>query len=310
MSVALEKDVRLAEEGLPNRPSSVRVWLLAVRPATLWASVVPVVVGTSVAVAEGLVRWGPACAALVAMLLIQVGTNLFNDYADFQRGADTAARLGPPRMTQQGWLTPAQVLWGTVVAFATACALGGYLQWIAGWPVAVLGLLSIACGLAYTGGPWPLGYHGLGDIFVFICFGLAAVLGTYYVQATALSWAALWASIPVGCLATAILVVNNLRDHLTDAEAGKRTLAVRFGTQFARREYCFLLAVAYAIPVFVWVTGRGSGSWLLPCLTAPLAWRSLLAVGKLEGKALNPLLGQTARIEIAFGLLLAAGVMW
>ena len=290
-------------------PGAWRLWWAAARPATLLASVVPVAVGTALCAAQDLQRWGVALAALLGATAIQIGTNLFNDFADFRSGADTADRLGPARMTQRGWIAPRQVLRASVLAFAAATGAGFYLLWAAGWPVVLIGLSSIAAGVAYTGGPYPLGYRGLGDIFTFVFFGLVAVCGTYYVQARSLSVGCVAAAAAVGSLATAILVVNNLRDRHTDAPAGKRTLAVRFGAGFVRAEYVALLALAYALPVALWLAGRVGAGWLLPLLSLPLALGTARAVQRLDGAALNPLLGRTARLEALFGALLVVGVL-
>ena len=207
-----------------------RVWLLAARPATLPAAVVPVLVGTAAALHGGVqLQIGPFVAALVAALLIQIGTNFANDVFDFHKGADTAERLGPPRVTQSGLVPPEQVLIATFVTFGLAALVGVYLVLVGGWPILVVGVLSILAGLAYTGGPWPLGYHSLGDLFVFIFFGVVAVVGSAYLQTLTITPLAVWASFPVGLLVTAILVVNNLRDIDTDRQVGKKTLAVRLG---------------------------------------------------------------------------------
>jgi 1,4-dihydroxy-2-naphthoate octaprenyltransferase len=212
----------------PVRPLGWRVWLLAARPATLPAAVVPVLVGTAAAVGGGAApRPGPFVGALAAAVLIQVGTNLANDYFDYRKGADTIARLGPTRVTQSGLVAPSTVRAATALTFGLAALIGLYLVWVGGWPILVVGLLSILSGIAYTGGPWPLGYHGLGDLFVFVFFGVVAVTGSAYLQTGQLEPFALLASVPVGMLVTAILVVNNLRDVETDRAAGKRTLADR-----------------------------------------------------------------------------------
>ena len=279
----------------------MRAWIAAIRPATLTAAVGPVAVGTALAHADGLPRWPAALAALAGAVLIQVGTNLVNDLADFRRGADDVDRLGPPRAVQQGWLTERAVAWGAAAAFVGAAVFGGYLVWLGGWPIAALGLASVGAGVAYTAGPWPLGYHGLGDLFVLAFFGVAAVCGTYYVQAGAVRGAALAAGLAVGALATAILVVNNLRDRHTDARVGKRTLAVRFGGRFARLEYGVLRGAAYGI--------SAAAGWLAPLLTLPWAVIQILAVGRADGAALNPHLLRTAQLGLLFCGLLALGVV-
>jgi len=221
------------------------VWLLAARPPTLWAAVVPVVVGTALAVADGDFRLPVFLMALAAALLLQVGTNFANDVFDFERGADTGERLGPPRVTQSGLLTPSDVRRGMAAAFGGAMLLGLGLTYYGGWPIIGIGVLSIVAGVIYTGGPWPTGYHGLGDAFVFCFFGLVAVGGTYYLHTDTLRWAAIAAAVPVGLLITAILVVNNLRDRETDARSGKRTLAVRLGDRATRLQYAALVGGSY-----------------------------------------------------------------
>lgn len=291
------------------RPSTLKVWLAATRPATLLACAVPVLVGAALAQAQGRFKLWPVLAALVCAGLLQIGTNLYNDYADFKKGADTADRLGPARATQKGWLTPKQVFWGAAACFAASVLLGSSLVWVGGWPILVVGVLSVLCGYAYTGGPLPLAYHGLGELFVLLFFGLVAVAGTYYVQALSLHPSLWWAAVPVGALASAILVVNNLRDRLTDARANKRTLAVRLGATATRVEYSALLAVSYASPLLAALLGVASWGWMLSWITLPLALREARAIWTLDGAALNPHLGGTARLEMAFGLTLAVGVV-
>jgi 1,4-dihydroxy-2-naphthoate octaprenyltransferase len=293
-----------------QRSGRLSAWVLAVRPATLTAAVVPVLVGTAVAARGGLQRIGPATAALVGALLIQIGTNLANDVDDFLRGADSAGRRGPTRVTQAGLLSAAEVRTAARLAFAAAAVAGLYLWSVAGWPILVLGVAAIASGLAYTGGPWPLGYHGLGDLFVFLFFGVLAVVGTYYVQARQISTVALAASIPVGSLVTGILVVNNIRDIETDRVAGKRTLAVRLGPQAGRAEFVALLALAYVAPAGVWLTGVSSAWIILPWLTLPWAVGLAWAVAtRDDGPSLNAALRVTARLHGAFGVLFALGLL-
>jgi 1,4-dihydroxy-2-naphthoate octaprenyltransferase len=292
-----------------SRPSSLKVWLAAARPQTLTAGAVPVGVGTALAAADGALHVPSALAALGGAVAIQLGTNFFNDYEDFKRGADTDERLGPARATQRGWLTPRQVGVATAVAFLVAALFGLYLIDRGGLPILVLGVVSVLCGLAYTGGPMPLAYHGLGDLFVIVFFGVAAVAGTYYVQALSVTPTAVLLGVAVGALATCILVVNNLRDRGTDAKAGKRTLAVRYGAGFARAEYAAMLALAYAVPVSQVVSGRAGPAWLLPLLSLPLALRELVAIHRKDGAALNPHLGGAARVGVLYGALLSLGVL-
>ncbi len=291
------------------RPTGARVWWLAIRPATLWAAVVPVGVGTAVAVTENLFQALPAIAALAGAMFIQIGTNLANDYFDFRSGADTDQRLGPARATQRGWLTPRQVALGAGVALAVAAGIGLYLISVGGWPIAVVGVASLLLAVCYTGGPFPLAYHGLGDVFVLVFFGFAAVCGTVWVQGGVLPVSAWLAAFPVGALATAILVVNNLRDRHTDAVAGKRTLAVRLGAAATRREYVLLLVGAWAVGPLAWATGIGGVGWMLPWLALPLAVREVRGVFHQDGAALNAHLGGTARLELVYGILLSVGML-
>jgi len=287
--------------------TSIRTWLLAARPRTLTAALAPVAVGTACAHAAGGVAWGPALAALGGAFALQIGTNFANDVFDAERGADGPDRRGPARAVASGWITPAAMKAAMAAAFAVAALFGVYLAAVAGWPVIAIGLASIAAGIAYTGGPFPLGYHGLGDVFVFAFFGVVAVCGTAFVQRGAVPPLAIAASLAVGALSTAILVVNNLRDRDGDARAGKRTLAVRLGRAGALAEYGLLIAAAYAVPVALAI---GRGPWLLlPLASAPLAVAETAAfVRASDGPAFNRCLGGTARLLLVHGLLLAAGI--
>jgi len=286
----------------------LRAWWMASRPATLSAAVVPVAVGTACAASVQSFRAGPALAALVGAVLIQVGTNYANDVFDYEKGADTADRLGPTRVVQAGILPASHVRFGMVVCFGLAALCGVYLTWAAGWPVLVIGIASILSGIAYTGGPFPLGYHGLGDLFVMTFFGFVAVCGTAFVQAGHVPASAWWASAAVGSTATAILVVNNVRDRQTDERAGKRTLAVRLGRRGGIAEYAMLMVVAFAVPTMVWALGMASAWILLPWASAPLAVVMVRRVASLHGKELNPVLAGTAKLMLVHGLLLAMGL--
>lgn len=289
-------------------PGSLRAWVMATRPPTLLAAIVPVAVGTAVAVAERSFEAGPALAALGGALLLQVGANFANDVFDFEKGADTSARLGPVRAVQAGLLSATSVRRGMILVFSLAVLVGIYLTRIAGPSIVVIGIASIVCAIAYTGGPYPLGYHGLGELFVMIFFGFVAVAGTAFVQVGRVPDLAYFAAIPVGALASAILVVNNLRDIATDAPAGKRTLAVRFGERAAVAEYALLVASAYLVPVALF-SGAVSGPLvLLPLATLPLGVGLVRAVARERGRALNPLLGRTARLLFLTGILLAVGI--
>ncbi len=289
---------------------SFRAWLLASRPKTLLASVAPVTVGTGLATSHGAFDPGPAAGALVGAILIQVGTNFSNDYYDWARGGDTEERVGPTRVTQAGLLEARQVRWGAWVTFAAAAAVGLYLTAVAGWPVVAIGAASVAAGVAYTGGPYPLAYHGLGDVFVFVFFGLVAVAGTYWVQARAFAPDALVAGAGIGAMDTAILVANNLRDLETDARAGKRTLAVRLGVAGTQAEYLLLLAVGFAAPAFgVWLFAWTPWAWL-GLLAGVVALPPLRRVLVYDGdpRSLMPALGQTAAATGLYGLLLAGAL--
>lgn len=289
------------------RPGSLRAWVLASRPATLTAAIVPVVVGTGVSHALGDFRKGPAVAALLGAILIQIATNFANDVFDHEKGADTEERLGPTRAVQAGLLSPRAVRTGMLVTIALAVATGLYLTTVAGWPIVAIGVASILSGLAYTGGPYPLGYHGLGDVFVMAFFGFVAVCGTVFVETGAVPTLAVFASIPVGALATCILAVNNLRDRHTDVKAGKRTLAVRLGRGGVLAEYALLMLAAYAVPAYL--AARHQAPWLLlPLASLPLAALLFRRVARSEGRALNPCLAGTAKLLLLFGLLFAAGL--
>jgi 1,4-dihydroxy-2-naphthoate polyprenyltransferase len=284
------------------------VWIIAARVRTLPAAAAPVVVGTGAAIGAGNFAFFPALAALVGALLLQIGANFANDLFDFLRGVDTAARVGPVRVTQAGLLTPRQVRAGMWTVFAVAALIGVYLIRVGGWPVVLIGLAAILAAIAYTGGPFPLGYHGLGEVFVFLFFGLAAVGGTYYVQAGTMRAAAWWASVPMGLLAVAIIVVNNLRDIATDRAAGKQTLAVRFGERGTETEYLTLVVVAYLVPVAMWATRAASAWVLLALLSLPLVPPLFRRLRGERGRALNGVLAGTARLELVYGLLFALGL--
>lgn len=290
-------------------PGSLRAWVLAARPATLTAAFAPVAVGTACAWHASAFRWDAALAALVGASLIQIATNFANDMYDFQKGADTEDRLGPVRAAQAGLLTVEQLRKSILATFSLALVAGVYLAWIAGPIVVVIGLCSIAAGLAYTGGPFPLAYNGLGDVFVMVFFGFVAVCGTAFVQALYVPRIAWLASIPVGALATAILVVNNVRDFEGDERAGKRTLVVRFGRDNGVREFVFLLVLSYAIPVVLFAT-KWTGPWvLLPLATVPWALSLARSVFRDRGPVMNETLAGTAKLLSVHGMLFAVGIV-
>jgi 1,4-dihydroxy-2-naphthoate octaprenyltransferase len=290
----------------------MRIWLMAARPRTLPAAIAPVLVGTAAAIerAGELPRVGAFIAALVGSIFIQIGTNLANDYSDAKRGADTVDRLGPVRVTAAGLVAPRSVLVATWVAFGIAVVAGIYLATVAGPVILAVGAASILAGVLYTGGPRPYGYAGLGELFVFLFFGLVAVNGSYFVQLEELDWLPFGLSVSIGCLATAILVVNNIRDIDTDRRAGKRTLAVRLGRDATRNLYRAMIVVAYlALPVTLFATD-GPGWAALGALSAPLAIPAARPVlSRVDGPSLNQALAKTGALLAAFSLAVSAGLL-
>jgi 1,4-dihydroxy-2-naphthoate octaprenyltransferase len=295
-----------------ERPDPLRIWLMAARPRTLPAAVAPVLVGTALAATEGTFHVLRFIAAMLGALLIQVGTNLSNDYSDARRGADTEDRLGPVRVTAGGLVPPRQVLVATYVAFGLAVLVGVYLVVTAGWQLLLVGAASILAGVLYTGGPRPYGYEGLGDLFVFLFFGVVAVSGSYFAQTSHMEWEALVLSVPVGLLAAALLMVNNTRDMETDRRAGKRTIAVRLGRARARGIYAAEVYLAFVIAQIPWIAGADSLSpWLLLVfLAVPLAAPIVRIVrSRTDGPSLNGALAKTGLLQLVFCVLLAAGIL-
>lgn len=292
-----------------TRPSPIRVWLLAVRPATLPAALTGVIVGLGAAAGSGgPMRLDTALGCVAVALLLQVVANLANDLSDFRRGADTPDRQGPTRVAAAGLVTERQLEVAVAITVGIAAIVGLWLAWIGGPALVLVGLLAVVAALAYTGGPWPYGYRGLGELFVFVFFGLVAVVGTAYLQSGRLEPLYWVAAVPAGALITAILVVNNLRDIPTDRAAGKRTIAVMVGERGATFEYLVLLAVAFLVPLGVAVT---DGRWpvLAPLLAIPLAVPLIRTVRTFDDRrALNPVLKGTARLALVFALLFAAGL--
>ncbi|MGN8215350.1 MULTISPECIES: 1,4-dihydroxy-2-naphthoate polyprenyltransferase [Halococcus] len=298
-----------------------QAWVMAARPQTLPAAAAPVVVGTGLAVGTGAFAPLPALAALIGALLIQIGTNFANDYYDAKSGVDSDDREGFTRVTQSGLIAPAEVRWAMIGTFALSILVGTYLVWVGGLPIVVIGLASVAAGILYAGGPYPLGSYGLGDLFVFVFFGLVAVTGTYYVQAAAtappfplrpplgtLPVAAVVASLPAAALSTNILVVNNVRDLETDRAAGKRSLAVLIGYRWSRVEFLLLTGMAYAVPIVFWLA-EDSPLALAPLLTLPYAARIARTVlTRAEGTALNPALERVGKLLAAHSALFALGL--
>src|SRR5690348_10492353 len=298
-----------AQEAAPA-VSGVRIWLMAARIRTLPAAIAPVLVGTALAGYLHVFHPLRFVAALVGAIFIQVGTNLSNDYSDARRGADAEDRLGPVRVTAGGLVPPNQVLVATYVSFGVAVLAGVYLVIVAGWQLLLVGGASILAGVLYTGGPKPYGYEGLGELFVFLFFGVVAVVGSYFVQKEHLEWEAFALSVPVGLLASAILVVNNIRDTDTDRRAGKRTLAVRLGRARTRRLFAAMVALAFLSPIAIWAAG-GLSAWILLALLAlPLAPPLVRTVGtRTDGASLNGALAGTGRLLAVYSVLLAIGAL-
>ena len=292
------------------RPGSLGAWVLASRPATLPVAVAPVAVGVACARAAGLpIDARAALAALLGAVWIQIGTNFANDVFDFEKGADDATRIGPTRAVQAGLLAPAAVRRGMFVSFALATLFGAYLVGSSGWPIVAIGVASIVSGIAYTGGPYPLGYNGLGDVFVFGFFGLVAVTGTAFVATGQVPTIAWIASVPVGALATAVLVVNNVRDYQGDVRVGKRTLVARFGRRFGELEYLAMVLLGAGVPIGLAVLGLASRWTALAALPLPFGlslFRTLCA--STDGPTLNRCLASTAKLMLATSALLAIGL--
>jgi 1,4-dihydroxy-2-naphthoate octaprenyltransferase len=290
--------------------SAIRIWVMAARVRTLPAAIAPVLVGTSLALGAGTFHPLAFVAALLGAVFIQVGTNLSNDYSDARRGADAEDRLGPVRVTAGGLVPPRQVLVATYVTFALAVACGAYLIAVAGWELLAVGAASILAGVLYTGGPRPYGYEGLGEVFVFLFFGIVAVAGSYFVQVQSLPWQAFVCAVPVGLLASAILVVNNVRDLESDRRAGKRTLAVRLGRARTRRLYTAMLAGSYAIAPLPWAFGS-MDAWLLLCwATIPLAAKvNAVVQARTDGPSLNAALARTGATQLLFCVLYSTGIL-
>ncbi len=290
-------------------PSKIKAWIHASRPKTLSAAITPVMVGTAIAAANGSFKALPALAALYCAIAIQIGTNIFNDVMDFERGTDTDERMGPLRVTQAGWLTAAEVRRGAMIVFASAGIIGLYLITVGGWPVLLLGIASILAGLAYTAGPSPLAYNGFGDLFVMLFFGFAAVGGTVYVQVNALPASTWFAAGAVGSTITALLGVNNIRDIETDRRAGRRTIPVLIGRNAAIIEYGVLLAASFLLPAIAAFAGRAPLGILLCWLAIPMAVKVFGELKGTQGKALNRVLAGTARLVFVHGLLLTVGFL-
>jgi len=288
--------------------SNLQAWIIAMRPKTLPAAVGPVLVGSALAFTDNQFALIPALAALGISLLLQIGVNLANDYFDGIRGIDTKERLGPIRVTQSGLISPAGVKSAMMLTFSLAACLGFYLMMRGGWPVVFIGTASILAALGYSGGPFPLASHGLGDLFVFIFFGLVAVCGTYYVQALQITWIVFFMGAAVGLPITAILVINNLRDIRTDQKVGKNTLAVILGEYLSKVEYALLLVLSYGLIFIIWMIGWASFWILLPLLSLPWAVSLIRTVLRSNiDPGLNIMLAKTAGLSLIYSVLLSIG---
>lgn len=288
--------------------SLLKVWILASRPKTLGAAIAPVVMGTSLALFDGIVDFLVAAAALVGAVMIQIGTNFSNDYFDYLKGTDTEERSGPVRVTQAGLVKPSVMKTAFITAYGLAAISGTYLVYIGGAPILVLGIASIICGILYTGGPYPLGYHGLGDIFVFIFFGLAAVCGTYYVQSHSLNMTVVAVSIAPGLYSMGILAVNNLRDTETDSRTGKRTLAVILGRQFVRMEYLLSVLIPAAVPILLYLnTGKHPYAMFSSVAVLPSIPLIKKVFRESTGEELNSVLASTGKVLLFYSILFSVG---
>jgi 1,4-dihydroxy-2-naphthoate octaprenyltransferase len=285
-------------------------WIMAARPRTLSLSVTPVLVGTAMAwAAEGEVPWLPVLAALIASVFIQLGTNIHNDAADFERGSDGPDRIGPPRVTASGLLSATTVNRGALVCFAIVALLGLYLTYVGGWPILLLGILSIAAGWGYTGGPYPIAYTPLGEVFVVAFFGVAAVAGTYFLCRGHITGSALTSGLAIGSLTGAVLLVNNYRDVESDARAGRRTLPIVAGNATTIAIYAALMLLPFALLPLIGLKLPHGHVWpafiALPPALASI-WRF---AGEQRGPAFNRILVQTVQVQLAFSLLLSVGLL-
>jgi 1,4-dihydroxy-2-naphthoate polyprenyltransferase len=291
-------------------PNPVRIWVMAARPKTLPLGVAPVLVGTALAGYLNVFHPLRFVAALLGSVFIQIGANLSNDYSDARRGADAEDRLGPVRVTAGGLVPPRQVLIATYLTFGFAVLCGVYLIAVAGWQLLLIGVASIIAGVLYTGGPRPYGYEGLGEVFVFLFFGVAAVAGSYFAQVRGFSWESLVLSTPIGLIAAAVLVVNNTRDIDTDRRAGKRTLAVRLGRERSRGMYAAMVLLAYPVVLIPWVLGPLRAWLLLPFLTLPITAGVIRIVSThSDGPSLNRALAKTGQLQLFFCVLLSVGLL-
>jgi len=288
--------------------SKISLWFKSTRPRTLPAAAAPVIIGLALAFYENKVNLLIAIFTLVSALLIQIGTNLANDYFDFIKGTDTEKRVGPVRLIQAGLIKKNEMLAAFIIAFTAASVFGIFLVIRGGYPVLIVGIFAIIFGILYTAGPAPLGYIGLGDIFVFIFFGLISVMGTYYLQLLKINLIVLIASFAPGFLSMAILTANNIRDIKTDKESGKRTLIVRFGYNFGVFEYLFCIVAAHLIPVILVLITRSHYFSLISVLTIILAVKPIkIILSRPKSKSLIPVLGTTSQILLIFSILFSIG---
>lgn len=292
----------------PETVSKSKAWLLATRPKTLPAAVAPIVVGGAAAFADGIFFLLPALACLVGATLLQIAVNLANDYFDAKNEIDSEERLGPVRVTQSGLIPPGEVKFAMILCLVLSVVVFGYLSYVGGLPIVIVGIASVLGALGYSGGPYPLASHGLGEVFVFIFFGLVAVCATYFIQTGQMSWFAVVVSMPPGLLITNIMIINNLRDIDTDRKAGKNTLAVMVGRTNTITNYRLLLLLSYILPLVLWVTAVRSPFILLPLLTLPLGWKMWREVEQNTGSQLNETLARTAKLSLFFSLAFAAGL--
>lgn len=293
----------------PIKIPKYQAWLLGARPKTLPAAVSPVIIGAAVAFAEHSFRFGPALAAFLGALLLQIGANLANDVFDYEKGSDRHGRIGPVRVTQAGLLSPKEVKIGMWVTFGLAAVCGIYMTLVSGWLILLIGILAILAAIAYTGGPFPYGYKGLGELFVFIFFGFAAVCGTYYAQTKTISLLAVLSSIPVGLLIVAILVVNNVRDYESDKAGNKKTLAVLFGLDWGRQEFISVVILAFVTVVLLSISELATPWLLLTWLSLPLVFSTSTSILNQRGSVLNKTLAKVGQLTLVFSLLYAIGLI-
>lgn len=289
--------------------NKLQSWILASRPKTLPAAFVPVAIGSALAYNDNQFNAGAVAVALICSFLIQIGTNFVNDLYDFIAGTDKKDRVGPTRVLASGLISVNEMKIGILITFSSAFILGMYLVYISSWITLIIGIVSIIAGFAYTAGPFPLAYNGLGDVFVFLFFGFVGTVGTYYVQTLTVTEFVVWASVPVGALITNILVINNYRDIDEDRLAGKNTLAVKFGRNFTRFQYISFMILSYLVPFIAFFTYKQSYLLFLPLITIPLSIKLIRMIYIFEGKELNKTLELTAKLSAIYGILFAIGIL-